>query len=185
MLGSAAVVREVVAAVRRYDIPRLVVDPVMLAQSGARLVDDDAVDVVRRELMPLAMLITPNAPEAEVLAEMRIESLADQRAAARALISRGARAVLLKGGHLSGGDAIDILDDGQIVQELRAARVDTRHTHGSGCQLSAAIAAGLARGSSLTEAVIEAKRFISVAIAGSLALGGGSGPANPLAWGGS
>lgn len=182
MLAAAAVVREVAGALRAHRVARLVVDPVMVAQSGASLLETAAVDLVREELLPLATLVTPNVPEAEVLAGMSIAGVADMRAAARRLIERGARAVLLKGGHLEGEEAVDVFDDGRVVQELRAPRLQSRQTHGTGCQLSAAITALLARGHSLPEAILEAKRFISVAIAAGLALGRGDGPANPLAW---
>jgi hydroxymethylpyrimidine/phosphomethylpyrimidine kinase len=182
MLASAAVVREVARALREHGVEKLVVDPVMVAQSGAALIEADAVASLRADLIPLAALLTPNVPEAERLAEMSITSLADMRAAARRLIERGARAVLLKGGHLEGEESIDVFDDGRVVQELRAPRIESRHTHGTGCQLSAAITAGLAMGHPLPDAILEAKRFISVAIAAGLALGNGDGPANPLAW---
>ena len=182
MLANAAIVAEVARAVRHHRVERLVVDPVMLAQSGATLMESEAIAVLREELMPLALVITPNAPEAEILAEMKIESVADLRQAARTLIRMGARAVLAKGGHLAGDESIDILDDGKVVQELRSPRLATRHTHGTGCQLSAAITAGLAAGKALNDAVTDAKHFISVAIANALALGKGDGPANPLAW---
>jgi hydroxymethylpyrimidine/phosphomethylpyrimidine kinase len=154
----------------------------MVAQSGAALIEPDAVAALRSSLLPLAALVTPNVPEAERLSDMSIRSLDDQRRAARALVERGARAVLLKGGHLTGAESVDVFDDGRVVQELRAPRVPTSHTHGTGCQLSAAIAAGLALGRPLLDAVTDAKAFISAAIEGGLALGRGEGPANPLAW---
>ena len=182
MLANAAIVGEVARAVRDHAIERLVVDPVMVAQSGAALIENEAVHALREELIPRAMLITPNVPEAEILAEMSIATVAEQRVAARKLIARGARAVLLKGGHLGGDEAVDIFDDGRIVQELRAARIHADHTHGTGCQMSAAITAGVAAGRPLNEAITEAKHFITAAIAGGLALGRGHGPANPLAW---
>jgi hydroxymethylpyrimidine/phosphomethylpyrimidine kinase len=154
----------------------------VVAQSGATLVDREALARLRDELMPLAVLVTPNVPEAEALAELSISSLADLHRAARALIERGARGVLLKGGHLGGDESVDVFADGRIVQELHAARIDTPHTHGTGCQLSAAITAGLARGHSLLEAITEAKEFITAAISAGEAIGAGAGPANPLTW---
>jgi len=127
-------------------------------------------------------LVTPNLPEAEVLAGMTIASVGDMRVAARQLIERGARACLVKGGHLGGDESIDVLDDGRNAIELRTMRLPTRHTHGTGCQLSAAVTAELARGVPLLDAVERAKRFITTAIRNGLALGKGAGPANPLAW---
>jgi hydroxymethylpyrimidine/phosphomethylpyrimidine kinase len=172
----------VAAAGRPPRIAPLVVDPVMVAQSGARLLEDDARAALVRELLPLATVVTPNVPEAEALLGMAIATVADQRAAARRLVELGARAALVKGGHLGGAEAVDVLDDGRAVEELRAPRLATPHTHGTGCMTAAALAAGLARGLSLRDAAREAKRFIGVAIAHGLAIGGGSGPANALAW---
>lgn len=182
MLATAPIVHAVASALREHRLPALVVDPVMVAQSGAPLLDDDARTAILEELLPLATLVTPNVPEAESLTGQRIHDAADMRAAARALIQAGARACLLKGGHLTDGPAIDILDDGGVVHELSAPRIATAHTHGTGCQLSAAITAHLARGDGLLEAVHAGKRFISVAIEHGLDLGHGHGPANPLAW---
>jgi hydroxymethylpyrimidine/phosphomethylpyrimidine kinase len=182
MLPSAEIVRTVAAAVREHRLAPLVVDPVMIASSGAALCDADARTALRRELIPLATLLTPNTHEATALTGVAIRSIDDMRAAARALIDGGARAVLVKGGHLEGGDAVDILDDGHEVRELRALRLRTPHTHGTGCQLSAAITASLAMGLPLLAAVERAKQFITVAIRDGLSIGGGSGPANPLAW---
>ena len=182
MLGTAEIVSTVARAVRDCRIAPLVVDPVMTAQSGAALLNADARDALLCELLPLATLVTPNIPEAQALTGIPIASVADMRAAARALIARGARACLVKGGHLEGLQAVDVFDDGRTLRELVSPRLDTPHTHGTGCQLSAAITANLALGSSLPEAIERAKRFITVAIRHGLALGGGSGPANPLAW---
>ncbi len=182
MLPTGDIVSAVAAAVREHRITPLVVDPVMMAGSGAALCDDDARAALLHALVPLATLVTPNLGEATALTGVAIRSVADMRAAARALIERGARAVLVKGGHLEGGDAIDIFDDGHDVRELRAARLQTPHTHGTGCQLSAAITAGLALGLPLLAAVERAKQFITAAIRDGLAIGHGSGPANPLAW---
>jgi len=182
MLPTAEIVRAVAAAVRDHHLAPLVVDPVMIASSGAALCDDDAHAMVLRELVPLAALVTPNTHEATALTGVTIRSIDDMRTAARALVDRGARAVLVKGGHLDGSDAVDIFDDGVAVRELRTPRLQTPHTHGTGCQLSAAITASLAMGLSLFAAVERAKQFITVAIGEGLPIGQGSGPANPLAW---
>ena len=182
MLVSAEIITAVAQAVRDHAIAPLVVDPVMIAQSGAALLEPTARAALLAELLPLATLVTPNVPEAEALTGMAIRTVADMRAAARRLLECGAHACLVKGGHLGGDDAVDVFDDGRNPQELRVARLPTRHTHGTGCQLSAAITANLARGVPLPEAVERAKRFITVAILHGLALGKGAGPANPLAW---
>ena len=182
MLANAEIIRAVAAAIGTHRIDPVVVDPVMAAQSGALLLAADARDALVHELIPLASLVTPNVHEAQELTGIAIASLADMRRAARALIAQGARAALVKGGHLTGPEAIDVFDDGQHQIELAAPRLSTVHTHGTGCQLSAAITAHLARGLPLHEAVAHAKRFITVAIRGGLAIGRGAGPANPLAW---
>jgi len=182
MLATAEIIVAVTRAIRDHQLSPLVVDPVMVAQSGAALLEADARDAVLRELMPLATLLTPNVPEAEALSGVAIRAVADMRAAARVLRERGAHAVLVKGGHLQGGDAVDVFDDGVAVHDLSSRRLAAAHTHGTGCQLSAAITAGLAKGLSLGDAVARAKQFITVAIEHGLALGHGAGPANPLAW---
>jgi hydroxymethylpyrimidine/phosphomethylpyrimidine kinase len=182
MLVNAEIVVAVAAAVRENGIKNLVVDPVMLAGTGTALLDTDAREALVRDLLPLATLVTPNIHEAEVLTGRSITSVADMRHAARALRELGPEACLIKGGHLSGSEAVDILYDGKDLHELATPRLPARHTHGTGCQLSAAITAGLARGMPLVQAVQQSKRFITRAIAHGLALGGGTGPANPLAW---
>lgn len=182
MLANREIVSAVAAAVRAHRIAPLVVDPVMVAQSGASLLADDARAALLAELVPLAGVVTPNIPEAEALLGMRVVSVADMREAARRLVDAGAAAALVKGGHLDGAAAVDVLDDGRAVHELSAPRLATRHTHGTGCMTAAALAACLARGMPLLEAAQEAKRFINTALAGALALGRGNGPANPLAW---
>ena len=179
MLASAAIVDAVAEAVRRHRIANLVVDPVMVAKGGARLLRDDAVDALRERMLPLAAVVTPNIPEAEVLVGRRIASLEDRRAAARELVAMGARAAIVKGGHAD-GDAVDVYFDGTDLVELRAERVATANTHGSGCVFSAAITAHLARGEKLVAAVAEAKSFITHAIASSLRIGHGHGPVNPV-----
>jgi hydroxymethylpyrimidine/phosphomethylpyrimidine kinase len=179
MLSSSAIIEMVAGAVEEFRIPNLVVDPVMVAKGGARLLRDDAVDALRRRLIPLATIITPNLPEASVLLDRAVETLAERRQAAADLVALGAGAAVVKGGHAE-GDAIDVFADGSSVVELKAARIETRNTHGSGCVFSAAIAAGLARGLDLRSAVLQAKEFITAAIAHSLEMGLGHGPVNPM-----
>lgn len=182
MLANRAIIEVVAAALRDHRVARVVVDPVLIAQSGAALLEDDARSSLLREMIPLAALVTPNVPEAAALLDMTVDDLPAMHTAARRFVELGARAALIKGGHLSGAEAIDVLYDGHAMRELHAPRLPIRHTHGTGCMLSAAITAGLARGRSLNDAVDEAKKFISVAVANGLAIGKGDGPANALAW---
>jgi hydroxymethylpyrimidine kinase/phosphomethylpyrimidine kinase len=179
MLSSAAIIGTVAGTVSELGIHQLVVDPVMVAKGGAKLLRDDAVAALREQLIPLARVITPNLPEAEVLLERKISSLEERRAAARDLVALGARIAVVKGGHAE-GDASDVFYDGSEIVELHAERIATTNTHGSGCVFSAAIAANLARGMDPLSAVREAKEFISKAIANSLEIGHGHGPVNPM-----
>jgi len=179
MLSSAEIIEAVSLALREHGIGRLVVDPVMVAKGGARLLRGDAIDALRSVLLPLAAVITPNLPEAEALLGRRVATIAERRQAARGLLRLGPRAVVVKGGHAD-GDAVDIFWDGETWDELSAERFPTENTHGSGCVFSAAIAAGLARDLAPLEAVREAKEFITGAIRHSLELGRGHGPVNPL-----
>jgi hydroxymethylpyrimidine/phosphomethylpyrimidine kinase len=179
MLSSAAIIEAVSAAIAAHRIGNLVVDPVMVAKGGARLLREHAVDALRSWLLPLATVLTPNLPEAEVLLRRRIATLAERREAARDLLALGPRAVVVKGGHAE-GDAVDIYWDGATWEELPAERLATTNTHGSGCVFSAAIAAGLAGGLDPLTAVREAKEFITGAIEFSLELGHGHGPVNPM-----
>ncbi len=187
MLANAAVVRALAALLERRPVPNLVVDPVMVATSGDLLLERDAVDAVRRDLLPHAAVITPNRPEAETLLGRPIPTAADAVEAARALAALGPRAVLLKGGHVrqvpGGGsgrptEALDLLYDGSAVHELSLPWVDTPHTHGTGCTLSAALAAGLARGWPLLEAARRAKRFVWDGLVHGFPVGRGRGPLN-------
>ena len=178
MLSSAEIIDVVTGAIRDHAITQLVVDPVMVAKGGAKLLRDDAVVALRAKLLPLAAVITPNLPEAEVLLNRKIISLDERRAAARDLRELGPRVVVVKGGHAR-GDATDIYFDGHVMTELPARRVDTANTHGSGCAFSAAIAAGLARGLEPLAASKEAKAFITRAIESALEIGHGHGPVNP------
>ena len=179
MLSSSEIIAAVADAIARHRIDKLVVDPVMVAKGGARLLRDDAVSALRELLIPLAAVITPNLPEAEVLLGRKIATLDERRAAARDLVALGARAAVVKGGHAE-GDAVDVFFDGSRTIELQARRITTSNTHGSGCVFSAAITAGLARGLVPLEAVREAKAFITEAIANSLEIGHGHGPVNPM-----
>jgi hydroxymethylpyrimidine/phosphomethylpyrimidine kinase len=178
MLASAAIVEAVARAVRDAKIAKLVVDPVFISKHGDPLLRSDAVDAIRKELIPLALLVTPNAHEARELSGVDVQNRAQQIEAARAIQSLGARAVLVKGGHVE-GDALDVLATADGVIEIAGPRIDSPNTHGTGCMLSAAIAAGLAKGVALEIAVVEAKDFVTGAIEHSLAIGKGIGPVNP------
>jgi len=175
-LGSAEVVEAVARALRGHEFP-LVVDPVTISKHGRALLDDRAVEAVSALLLPLAALFTPNAPEAAAFSGMAIQSLDDARRAADRVHRLGARAVLIKGGHLA-GDAVDLLSDASGFREFPAPRISTRHTHGCGCTYSAAITAGLACGFGLPDAIARAKRYIHEAIRTAPGLGCGSGPLN-------
>jgi hydroxymethylpyrimidine/phosphomethylpyrimidine kinase len=175
MLSSADIIRTVADRVRYWHIARLVVDPVMVAKSGDRLLRADAVTALTTVLLPLALVVTPNLPEAEVLVGRPLETDDDIRDAARRIVDLGARSVVVKGGH-RGGDAVDVLFDGHSFETFSSPRHDTPNTHGTGCTFSSAIAAELAKGSDLVDAVGTAKRYISEAIRRSGPLGHGHGP---------
>jgi hydroxymethylpyrimidine/phosphomethylpyrimidine kinase len=176
MLASAAIVEAVAATVEALDLPNLVVDPVMIAKGGDRLLAEDAVHAVRSTLLRLARVVTPNVPEAEVLAEMTIRSLDDVREAARRIMRHRPGAVIVKGGHLSGPLAIDVLFDGERFVELSERRIEGSHTHGTGCTFSAALAAHLANGRPLDQAFAKAKTFVTNAMLHGIDLGRGHQP---------
>lgn len=178
MLGDAQTITTVATQLRQLNANNLVIDPVMVAKSGDKLLADNAVNALRDELVPLATIITPNIPEAEVLLGTTINSQADMEDAAKALLALGCQAVLLKGGHGHSTDSSDLLLSQTTRHWLKSPRIDTRNTHGTGCTLSAAITAGLAKGLPLTPAVEQAKDYISQAItqADSLNIGSGHGP---------
>lgn len=182
MLGSSQVVRAVARAVKTYGFP-LVVDPVMVAKSGARLLAEDAVETLKRELIPLAKVVTPNKFEAEVLADMRIESQEDAERAARKIAEElGPEAVVVKGGHVGTGDVVvDVVYWRGGVKKLVGPRLEGC-THGTGCSFSAAIAAYLAKGLPVLDAIVEAKNFMSYAISRAYRVGRGSCPVNPTAY---
>jgi len=180
MLPNAEIVTCVAEAIAHHQLRNLVVDPVMLASSGARLSSSDAVRLLRERLLPLATVVTPNLMEAEVLLGYPIRSLAERRGAARDLVRLGARTAVVTGGHAE-EDATDVLFDGDLFLELPGGgRIATLNTHGSGCVFASAIAAHLARGLTPIEAVAGAKELCEAAIRHALDLGGGPGPVNPL-----
>jgi len=178
MLATAAIVEAVAAAIRALDLPQVVVDPVMVAKGGDRLLEADAVAVMKSELLPTAHVVTPNLAEAEVLADMSIASIEDMRRAGQRILRSGPRVVLVKGGHLEGPDAVDVVCTEGAVFELRRPRVNTRHTHGTGCTLSSAIAANLARGLTDREALEGAREYLDGALRHAPGLGTGHGPLN-------
>jgi hydroxymethylpyrimidine/phosphomethylpyrimidine kinase len=178
MLANATTAAAVAEALRRYHFAAVVLDPVMVAKGGASLLDQAAVTVLRAELLPLATVVTANVPEAVALTGRSITTAADLRGAAMSLVDAGAAAAIVKGGHLE-GPAIDVLYDGQVFVELRADRIATRHTHGTGCTFAAVIAAQLALGRGLPEAARAAKMYVAHAIRHAPGLGHGHGPLGP------
>jgi hydroxymethylpyrimidine/phosphomethylpyrimidine kinase len=176
MLSTAAIVQVTASAVRRWQLPHLVVDPVMVAKSGDRLLADDAVECLKRDLLPLAQVVTPNRPEAEALAGMSISNEEDARAAARRIHGLGAGAVIVKGGHFEGPMLTNLLFDGTAFQAYVSPRHQTRHTHGTGCTFASAIASLLALGTHLHDAVRLATEYVAGAVAHGLPIGSGHGP---------
>ena len=176
MLATAAIVEAVAAAINELDLPLVVVDPVMISKSGARLLDDDGIQVLRAELLPRCAVVTPNIPEAEVLSGRRIGSIEHARAAAHDIHQMGGSAVVITGGHGDGDEIVDLLFDGGMFTELRTARIDTRNTHGTGCTFASAVAAHLALGHSVVDAVVGAQAYVLGAIQHALPLGRGHGP---------
>jgi hydroxymethylpyrimidine/phosphomethylpyrimidine kinase len=177
MLPDPEIIDAVAEKIRQFEIENLVVDPVMVSTGGDALISEEARDTLVSSLFPLALIITPNLDEASVLAGRRLAALEDMYTAAREIQGTGPRAVLIKGGHLEGSVcSVDLLFDGEQFTEFSSPRVDSANTHGSGCTLSAAIAAFLARGSTLREAVGKAKEYVTGAIRNSYSLGKGHGP---------
>ena len=179
MLSSPAIIRVVSQKIRQHRISRVVVDPVMVAKGGTRLLAPEAGEAIKKELIPLAQIITPNIPESEVLTGTKIKGLKEMRGAAKQIHRMGARHVLIKGGHLR-GDPVDVFYDGRTFFELPGVRIPTPHTHGTGCTLSAVLALELAKGNSPRQAVERAKAFITSAIRFSLPSGSGARPGQSL-----
>ncbi len=180
MLASAEIIKCVAELVAGGELPPPVVDPVMVSASGSVLLPKDAIATLAAELIPNSTIVTPNANEAALLTGIELHTERDMEEAARRLWEMGARAALVKGGHLSGDDSVDVFFDGSGFAHLRAPRIDTLNTHGTGCTLSAAIAAGLARGLDIFTACEAAKRYVTRAIHGarSWGIGRGNGPIN-------
>ncbi len=178
MLATAALVHAVAEGIRSSGFPNYVLDPVMVATSGDRLLAADAERSVAETLVPLATLVTPNLDEARILVQEKIETVAEMHLAGRALLRRGAHGVLIKGGHLPGDQVVDVLVTADTTREFRRPRIETASTHGTGCTLSSAITAGLALGRSLERAVTDGLEFVHRAIAAAPGLGSGHGPLN-------
>jgi hydroxymethylpyrimidine/phosphomethylpyrimidine kinase len=182
MLATAAIVEAVAAAIGGLDLPNLVVDPVMIAKGGDRLLHEDAVAAIKAHLLKLAEIVTPNIPEAEVLSGASIRTVADMRTAARRIRGLGPRVVVVKGGHMDATDTGDVVIDVVCTPteefDLRGARLDTRHTHGTGCTFAAAAAAFLAQDHAVDEALRHAREYLEGAIRNAPGLGQGHGPLN-------
>jgi len=188
MLATAAIVEAVAAAIEELELPLVVLDPVLVSTSGDRLLDPDGVQTLCMELMPLARVVTPNIPEAEALSGRTIGSAQQAREAARRIHDMGAASVIVTGGHAvwdgdtgpraegAGPQIIDLLFDGRVFHEFRTARIDTRPTHGTGCTFASAVAAGLALGRELPDAVARAQQYVAGAVAHALGIGHGCGP---------
>jgi hydroxymethylpyrimidine/phosphomethylpyrimidine kinase len=181
MLADAHVVGAVGSGIRDHDLHPYVLDPVMVATSGDPLLERDAVDRIRRELLPIADLVTPNLDETSILVGEAVRDVPAMERAARELVRRGAKAALVKGGHLDGPEAVDVLFDGNELRTFRHAKIDTTSTHGTGCTLSSAVTSHLALGRPLPEAVALALDYVHRAIATAPGLGSGHGPLNHFA----
>ena len=178
MLSSSEIIRSVARSLKRHNLDVAVIDPVMVASTGARLIREDAIDSLREVLIPRATVLTPNSREAGILVGMEVNTVDDARSAAKTLVDEfGARNAVVKGGHLE-GPATDVLYDGSDFITFTAERIDTTNTHGTGCTLASAIAAGLAKGLDAPSAVQEAKDFVTAAMRASYSVGRGHGPLN-------
>jgi hydroxymethylpyrimidine/phosphomethylpyrimidine kinase len=176
MLATAAIVEAVTAAIKELDLPLVVVDPVMVSKSGARLLDEDGIQMLRTELIPRCTVVTPNIPEAELLSGRRIGSIEDARAAAHEIHQIGGSAVVITGGHGAGDEIVDLLFDGDLFTELQTVRIDTPNTHGTGCTFASAMAANLARGHAIVDDIVHAQDYVAGAIRHALTIGHGHGP---------
>ena len=177
MLSSSAIIDTVAEKIREHRLTTLVVDPVMIAKGGEQLIQEDAVSTLRSTLLPLAQVVTPNAPEAAVLTGHEVRTLDDARDAAREIVGMGARAVVVKGGHIE-GPATDILYDGKDFRLFTTQRIETTSLHGTGCTFASAIAVGLAKGLTVREALAHAKSYVTASIRQAFPMGNGHGPLN-------
>ena len=175
MVSSKELIQTIARKLKEYDAKNIVVDPVMVATSGAKLISDEGIEALKKELLPIAMVITPNIPEAEVLSEIKIENEEDMERASEIIFERYGCACLCKGGHQI-NTANDLLYDGKSFRWFKGERIDNPNSHGTGCTLSSAIAANLAKGYTLEDSVENAKKYISGALSAMLDLGKGSGP---------
>ncbi|PED07329.1 bifunctional hydroxymethylpyrimidine kinase/phosphomethylpyrimidine kinase [Bacillus pseudomycoides] len=184
MLFSSEIIKVVAENIKKFGWNNIVLDPVMIAKGGASLLQQEAVQALKEHLLPIATVVTPNVPEAEVLTGMEIHNIQDSKEAAKELHRLGAKYVLMKGGHADyqGNEVIDFLFDGEQFIEYKSERIDSKQTHGSGCTFASAVTAGLANGYPIEEAVREAKKFISIAIEQQLNIGSGHGPTNHFAY---
>lgn len=183
MLFSSEIIEAAAERISRYHMDKLVIDPVMIAKGGTSLLKSEAVEALITHLLPLALVVTPNIPEAEVMTGMEIRTFADRKEAARRLHELGAANVVIKGGHDTVNDNItDILYDGISFTELSGRRVDTVHSHGTGCTFAAALTAQLAKGTDMIEATIIAREFVQAALIDTLGIGDGHGPTNHWAY---
>lgn len=178
MLFDARIISAVAGKIAQHQVAKVVVDPVMVAKGGAKLLQDEAIEALKEQLLPLALVVTPNLPEAECLTGLAIKDLAGMKEAAKRIHAMGPRYVIVKGGHLDDDELTDLLYDGEQYTPFVHQRVHTRHTHGTGCTFSAALTAQLAKGIDIFTAVDQAKRFIIRAIETAPQLGGGHGPTN-------
>ena len=176
MLSSAAIIDVVAAMLKPQNVANLVVDPVMISKSGHALLKPDAIDTLKTKLFPLALLVTPNVYEAQQLSGIEIKTLADARRAAKVIHGFGCKYVLIKGGHLLVERGTDLLYDGRFFNVFKGEFIETQHTHGTGCTFASAIAAHLAKGNSMNDAVQAAKTYLTEAIRHGLAIGHGHGP---------
>lgn len=177
MVSNEGIIKAVAEGLKTYKPDKVVLDPVMISKSGSHLLKPEAMEALKRELIPLSLVVTPNLMEAGALSGMEIENKEDMKEAARRILDLGARTVVVKGGHLT-GDALDVFYDGKEFYEITSERIDTENTHGTGCTFSSAIAANLALGYDLLESIKRAKHYITGAIKNSLDIGHGVGPTN-------
>lgn len=177
MLSNPECMKAVAAKLQEYNPQNIVIDPVMYAKNGCPLMEPTAVNTMIKEIIPLADVLTPNIPEAEIIAGLSISTAADMEAAARIIHTMGCKSVVVKGGHHI-GNAVDVLFDGDKFYHFETARIDTKNTHGTGCTFSSAITSNLAKGMNIQKAVEQAKAYVTMAIEHSLSIGKGCGPTN-------